>query len=808
MKRLSIISIITAAFAFGFASCADNAEEFKKGAPDAANCYGVYFPAQKTELLLDPSEPTFDTILVARTKTEGAITVPFVLKDDSKIFEASELKFEDGQTESFIVLTFDSAQVGTTYTCSIVIEDVNYASQYTSNAIAIDISVMRDKWNSLGLATYTDYWFTDEPFKVELLQNDKDKNSYRLVDPYHPIDSVMAAAGYTITTPSSIFPFKVLKKGETYADQKITLSGLISYPIVNTGWNHPSYKADVLLVHPCNFKDYATEDTWVYNKVIQYQENGLPAGVQIAPFYYMNGVGGWSYADADPIPGDGGIVFVYPGAVLTDYSLTIKPDFADDGKQDVAFILGTDVAFAEFSTFEGELTAAKIDEKVDAIIAGEDSTALAIDSTCVVTLSFPATGKYTLVAVAYDEDSVPQTAESVILNYVAAKDSVPVDLYAELICTKKYERSDSLSSDNCLEYTIYGSNLTSVSVALFPSTKFLSKTKECIDLMKNDEEGKYAVKASVLEQINESGYTDVFKKLIPGLSYTLVVIGTNGYEEEIAVSSATTTGIPLPIYLEYDMSDIDEDLCPDSAKAFNGKYDFFASSGSSREKVSTVVMKAVNDSIISVKGMFSKLAQKYGFKDSVNFFFEDGVLYTLATVMDSVGDGYYAALNVTNGKSYWSYENSGALIGGFVDKNHIAFVDNETGVGINGWLLSFYEDAECKELAGHVAMYLDLMFAKPGLYDGLFAPVRTQSLASKLSSVLKAPRTNYVETSRGYIKSKIRSIKDSEKIASCGVNAGFAIVPEPRSVAAKVVAVKAYNKSERSLEASDTVFRF
>ena len=141
MKRLSIISIITAAVAFGFASCADQVEEFKKGTVDVAGCYGVYFPAQKTNVILDPADPTVDTILVARTKTEGAIIVPYTLKDANDIFVASELKFEDGQTESYIALAFDSAKVGVTYKLSIVIEDPAYASQYTSNAIAIDYAV-------------------------------------------------------------------------------------------------------------------------------------------------------------------------------------------------------------------------------------------------------------------------------------------------------------------------------------------------------------------------------------------------------------------------------------------------------------------------------------------------------------------------------------------------------------------------------------------------------------------------------------------------------------------------------------------
>ena len=194
MKRISIISFITAAVAFGFASCADKAEEFQKGVVDVEGCYGVYFPAQKTTLSLDPAEPTVDTIIVARTKTEGAITVPYTLKDANNIFQSSELKFEDGQTESYIALAFDSAEVGVTYVCSIIINDPKYASQYTSNAIAIDISVTRDKWNSLGKASFSDIFMFDNVYEAEILQNDKDKSKFRLMHPYDP--AMAAGDGY------------------------------------------------------------------------------------------------------------------------------------------------------------------------------------------------------------------------------------------------------------------------------------------------------------------------------------------------------------------------------------------------------------------------------------------------------------------------------------------------------------------------------------------------------------------------------------------------------------------------------------
>lgn len=808
MKRLSLISIITAALAFGFASCADQVEEFKKGAPDAANCYGVYFPAQLTELSLDPADPTFDTILVARTKTEGAITVPYVLKDDSKIFEASELKFEDGQTESFIVVKFDSAQVGVTYLCSIVIEDPTYASQYTSNAIAIDIKVTRDKWNSLGFGTYSDIFMFDGVYHMEILQNDKDKSKFRLM---HPYDSAMIMLdGYSAASmgkPCEYIPMYLLKKGSSLMGVTVSGSGLVYFEESSTGYFNTSnnYNQLIMINHPAEFSSLRNEDAWAWNKVLQYQDNGLPAGVQFAPYYYMNGIGGWNYTTSD-----GMVTIIFPGAILTDYTLELEEDFSEDGDQDVAFILGTDVAFVEYAAYDGALNASKIDEKVEAIIAGEDSTVAQVDSTCIVTFSFEATGKYTIVAVAYDADTVPQTVNSLVLSYVANKDSMPVDIYAELVSTKKYEKSEKLSSDNCLEYTIMGSELTDLKVGLFKSDKFAKDTLGYLMEMVADAKKTYTVKASILEQINETGLTDVFVKLNPGTAYTMVLIATNGYEQKILMLDATTTGDPLPLFIYYDWTEIDDDLLPETAAGFDGEYDFLAVRNSKktgdRELISTFNLKAINDSIVMATGLFGDEMEEDYITDTVYYEYYYGVLYSLSTVM--LGDsGVHAAIrycSTASGKIY-GWESDYAMLGGFVDENNIAFVDAMTGVNINGWVLTAYSDSACTKGLGNYDIFIEPLFAKAGIYDDVLGIKRKKSSSTLdiISAALRAPRSNYVESERGYIKSTIRNIRDAQKVVSCGTSAGFAIVPEPRPVAAKVVAVKPYKKAERSFEPLD-----
>ena len=356
--------------------------------------------------------------------------------------------------------------------------------------------------------------------------------------------------------------------------------------------------------------------------------------------------------------------------------------------------------------------------------------------------------------------------------------------------------------------TVYGSDLVDVKMGLFPTLKFNADPDYYIEYVAEgdeEEEVDFTVSAKVLEKINEGGYTDIYTGLNPGTSYTLVVVASNGFEQGIALAEATTTGDPLPIYMDFDYTYLDDDLCPATSAGFEGTYDFFAkvNDNAARQPISSVTIKALNDSIVYAKGFMAQL-KKFGFNDSICFFFEDGYLYSLATTMDKLeGGSYYAALRYYNGKSIYSFTYDYLLLGGFIDKDHIVFVDGITGVDLTGWMVTAYSDSTYATKVGDFVSYEGIMLTTPGIYDELFAS-GVQKRVSALSSALRAPRSNYVETERGYIKSTIKNLKNAPRIVSCGTSAGYAITPEPRSVAAKVVAVKAL-KRDHPMEQAKTI---
>ena len=204
-------------------------------------------------------------------------------------------------------------------------------------------------------------------------------------------------------------------------------------------------------------------------------------------------------------------------------------------------------------------------------------------------------------------------------------------------------------------------------------------------------------------------------------------------------------------------------------------------------------MKAIDDSTMMVAGMFGDDAKDYALEDTVYFEYYDGVLYTLATAMYG-GKGYHGAVRWYCSAGYFGWKNNYVMVGGFVDEDHLAFVDNETGYGFNGMALTAYSDSAFTKSSGNFEVYLEPLFVTSGYYDKNLEPTKSNVRLNQLSAALNAPRANYVETETAYIKSTIRNIRNANKIVACGTKADYASTPEPRSVAVKVVAVKAVSK--------------
>ena len=164
-------------------------------------------------------------------------------------------------------------------------------------------------WKSLGMGKFADYgWMEGAPYEVEYQQNISDPTCFRIVKPY---SGAYLAEGWYGETPSEYLNFRILQPGEVLKGVTITQQNLIVFDDCVTGYYQPDYDATLILCHPSDFSPTSTcEDDYIYNCVDSYQENGLPAVVYIAPWWYMNGVGGYNYSTAQYVE------LIFPGVEI------------------------------------------------------------------------------------------------------------------------------------------------------------------------------------------------------------------------------------------------------------------------------------------------------------------------------------------------------------------------------------------------------------------------------------------------------------------------------------------------------------
>lgn len=286
-----------------------------------------------------------------------------------------------------------------------------YQTKLANYKLATTVSIMKDyNWTPLGKGTiYETFWFAsdDDPVaeaSVTIMQAVENNKIFRVVDPWSGLADY---AGAKLNGNQMNIQFRLLEVGETLDDVTITQKDLVYYDRSNTGYHHPSYDADVWILHPAEFTNTATEDNWLHNKVLSYQENGLPAIVQLAPRYYMFGVGGWNNSQSDDI-----VKIVFPGVKVYDYSAEVSyvgmftnPDGAISVWGDLT--LGDDAKTAKAVIISQDADPAAV---ADAIAAGE------LEATDVeagrIELPMPedANGKLQIVVAVIDEDEAKNVA--------------------------------------------------------------------------------------------------------------------------------------------------------------------------------------------------------------------------------------------------------------------------------------------------------------------------------------------------------------------------------------------------------------
>ena len=769
MKLNKILFSLFAAFSFLAVSCQVEEQTYVPGEPELDGCYGVYFPTQEAagDHTMDPSETPAVEFVVKRLTEDGDITVPVeVTVSEEGIFNVPELTFVDGQTEAKLVVTFPNAKAGVKYSFSLEINDPEYALVYGANPTFLNYSVIIERYDLMGTALYREdlltalFSFNGDPnpeWEVEVYTKETEPGMYYLKNVYQPGVSPLFDPEAPVTDMYMII--------DATNPQKVILP--FQYLGCNLGYGEcaaGSYAPEGGFNVSATAALYGT----MINNVITFPVEGLLFG--------MSEYNDFGFYLANP---SGMFRVALPGAVLTDYTISLEAGFASQGTQQVAFTFGPDVQTIKYAAFEGPLSNADIEAKAAEIAADANAQVVAKPAAdaegnvpaAVVGLSFEATGEYTIVAVGCDSEGTAQSSASLVIAYVAADDEVPVIVTAGLGAADKYVPQGH-TPETAIEYYVYGQDLVDVKIGMFTAADFVSNQQGCVSaLMSVPSEP-----AEVLEMINTDVFVDVMGGLTPGTEYYLLVWASNGYEQKIVASAPwTTAGDPLPVYASYSIADINGELLPATSEGYFGTYNYYATDffGDSplRNYMGQITIadspyedlpadeSGLVTEYVKLSGMFQAEAEYYGFDDTMDFEYYGGVLYQLPNYFPQTANGgyYTAVMYLTADGSLYGHGNSYTMLGGFVREGYIAFVDATGSYGFNGWFLRAFSDEACASAVGNMSCYQDVLLIDPAVDDNGLAPAAARMSKQDLQKLSFSIETeiNYVETERGRIHSAI-----------------------------------------------------
>ena len=307
MKRLAYISLAFFATAALF-SCTEKST-YEPG-PQASGAQYYFSSDQATSVNISHTTQSV-SIDVFRVETGSASTATVSVVDESGLISSA----------SSVTANFAAGSNKATLTFPITPSDWEFAKNYPVNFTIFDESTPYGKseltvtykyptpLKSLGKAQLTENYFTGQTFTPQVYQSEIDPNEYH-------IQKFMGAKSEDLI-------IHVTKAGDKFGNVSFTQAGLVYF---DDAWSGITY-ADVNssgtadqhidVCHPAGFKSYSTDESkWAGSKVVLFQDNGIPAIVEIAPFYYISGLGGW---DQTQTPAN--IVIIFPGYEPKDYAV-------------------------------------------------------------------------------------------------------------------------------------------------------------------------------------------------------------------------------------------------------------------------------------------------------------------------------------------------------------------------------------------------------------------------------------------------------------------------------------------------------
>lgn len=567
MKKILFVFSLVAAASIALVSCQPEVQPHEPGEPEVNGCYGVYFPTQDAsgDHVYNPTQDKVIDITVARTNTNGAITVPVKMSfSEDGVFEAAPVTFADGQEETTFAVRFDNAKEGVNYTANFVIDDNQYASKYNAGAIGLDFSVLCVEMKTLTTedgSKVANVTFTDDVFWGEIHDE--------ITIQYYEVDNIRycQTVGGKLKGPDN----GTVGEGpwgtgcqmsfKWYPKKTVEIDG-VEYQFVEVLPNYIGYDS---ANGPVYMGDYfhMRADMGVGNGSYESSYDRYTNGSDGYNPSYYDGHGGFVFNSAYWIHGttswygykDNCPVAVAEGYLRVNYDFELESDYCINGVAPIYVTAGADVASIKYAVYPGELTATQAGNKIDAIAAGTEAAtefnqfqlnAETKKNEATLGITAEKTGIYTLVAVAYDGSKKAQNSASVVFNYISAADDATYAVKVDVFTEDTPARYKELHDYDSFAYCVSGSDLTDVHVAIYSADVVSKYGAEVIKAdAKADEDGDYELSADQLAEVNaDGGFYDIATGMKPNTTYYVVVWATNGSLEEYAVDAYTTAKLP------------------------------------------------------------------------------------------------------------------------------------------------------------------------------------------------------------------------------------------------------------------------
>lgn len=349
---------------------------------DAATASGeqVYFDNSTSKVALSKDATSF-TVPVLRVATTEAATIALTSTDESGIFTIpSSVSFAAGENKALVTIGYDPTKLEYDDFKSITLSlsDTSYGTPYGFSSLSF-LAGIPSPFVTIGKAKFMDSWMYDAEtyFDVTLQQNEINPDIYRIVNPY---DEILEKGGYVPDHvkkgPSEYLTFQLRHAGEEVGGAVLTRDNLVTFEPFRTGYYISDYDSgdadgEVWGFHVSDdafHSSWHVEAAYLKSCVAAYKEDGTPGQVNLAPWYYITGVGGWNKSQEDKQ-----IEIIFPGFTPADYSAELAYSGIFTDASEKVFAVGSLTLGADAQEVKAIVMDAAVDANAvaDAIAAGE-----------------------------------------------------------------------------------------------------------------------------------------------------------------------------------------------------------------------------------------------------------------------------------------------------------------------------------------------------------------------------------------------------------------------------------------------------